>query len=59
MLRVRETDGSNRARPAQAVVCKGKAYTNSSVGVLCRDFAAKASCRETIQSLLDQRTDET
>jgi hypothetical protein len=48
MLRVREMDGSSRAPAAQAVACNHKAYTNSSVGVLCRDIAAHRCYEETI-----------
>ena len=48
MLRVRETDGSSRVPGVRAVACNDKAYANSSVGVLCRDFAAKGCYRETI-----------
>jgi hypothetical protein len=48
MLRVRETDGLNRAPAAQAVACNHNAYTNSSVGVLRRHFAPKGCYRETI-----------
>ena len=48
MLRIREMDGSSRAPVAQVLAYNHKAYTNSSVGVLYRDFAAKGCYRETI-----------
>jgi hypothetical protein len=48
MLRVREIDGSRRAPAAQPVACTHKAYTNSSIGVLRRNLAAKGCYRETI-----------